>query len=138
MVSGKTITHMILGIVARIFILVLSVVLGFFTSAPAHEFNTAFFDFQRPNGFFGFTLADWELAMALSTTFWSGLIFGAIGKRIDYIFIGLTWAFTLWMYATTENVTPAMYGGLAAVALGGLGIGYLLKVLRTKMSTKTV
>lgn len=104
--------------------------LGIFTAFPFHEFNQNFFGYQKPPGFFGFTLADWELAQVLAMIFWSSLIYGTLGKKIDYIFIAIISLFSILDFFYTDNVTPIMYLGLIGVAVLGNTLGYMLKVGR--------
>ncbi len=119
-------------ILSRILLLLLALTVSFFAAVPFEYFNDTILGFQKPVGFFGFTIADGILAWTLSFMFWSGVVFGTFGKRIDYTFIALVALFAFWIYSSTENVTSAMYLGLFGVALLGNAIGYMLKLARLR------
>ena len=129
MVSGKR-TALAWSMLLRTLLLVIVLVLGIFTAFPFHEFNHNIFGYQKPPGFFGFTLADWEIASLLASVFWGGIIYGIIGRRVDYIFFVLIFLFTLWDYWYPPSVPPLMYLGLVGVAVLGNVLGYMLKVGR--------
>ena len=116
----------------RFFLLILVFTVALFTSDPAHQFLTKYLQYQLPSGFFGLTLADWTLAWTLTSLFWGGVVFGALGKKVDFVFFFLIVLFALWEYTGTENVTSQMYLGLVVVAVVGNAIGYLLKLGRER------
>ncbi len=130
MVSGTLIKKRAGTIIIRILLSIVILVLGMLTALPFFEFIQNVFDYQSPSGFFGYAFTDWELAWVLAMIFWSGIIFGSIGKKTDYIFISVFLIFGFWGYLYTENVTPQMYLGLIGVALLGNTIGYMLKIGR--------
>lgn len=129
MVQGALIKTVI-DVVTRILILLVVLFLSAFTSDPAHDFILNIFHYQNPSGFFAASWAEWSIAWVLTSVFWSGIIFGAIGKKIDYIFNFVIILFALWEYIGAENVTPQMYLGLIGVALLGNALGYALKIGR--------
>lgn len=63
-------------------------------------------------------------------------MYGAIGKKVDYIFIGTIFVLGLLEYFSAENVTPQMYLGLFGAAGAGLLIGFVLKLLRKRIWNK--
>lgn len=132
MVSGKRIGIILLTVTTRIFLFVAVLVMSLYLSPPFEDLNRIVFDYRKPSGFFGFTLSEAFLALTLSLTLWSGIIFGAIGRKIDYVFIGLVFVLAFWEYSSAENVTPQMYLGLIGVAVLGNFLGYLLKLARQR------
>ena len=129
MVSGKR-TTLVLGVFVRILLLIIALGLGGFTSFPFHAFILDTLNFKNPSDFFGASWADWGLAWTLTSLFWSGIVFGALGKKIDYIFIAIIFLFSLLIFFYTKNVTLAIYLGLVGVAVLGNVLGYMLKVGR--------
>ena len=127
---------MALPILGRILLILPILVVSFLSAAPFEYFNDTILGYQTPPGFFGFTIIDGILAWTLSFIFWSGILFGILGKKIDYVPIVLIIALALWMYSGTDNVTPQMYLGLLGVALLGNAIGYILKLARLRWLSK--
>ena len=130
MVSG-TRAKLMYGLLRTSFILA-TIVLAAYTTSPFFELNQNVFHYQNPSGFFIASWAEGVLAWVLALIFWSGILFGALGRRIDYILVALFIIFGLWNYFYTDNVTPQMYLGLFGVALLGNAIGYMLKLARLK------
>jgi hypothetical protein len=126
----------LLQIAGRAAILVGLVVVSFFVASPFWYINDSLFNYQRPSGFFGFSLTDAFLAWTLSLTFLNAIMFGAIGKKVDYVFIILVTILAFLEYWSADNVTPQMYLGLVGIALVGNAIGYALKLARLKWFTK--
>jgi hypothetical protein len=89
-------------------------------------------NYEVPPGFFGFTLADWDIAWNLSSSLILGIIFGTLGKRIDYIFIIGMFLLFLLDFFFTENITLIMYLNLVGFTVGGNAIGFILKLLRQR------
>ena len=131
MVSG-TRAKLILGLLRVTFCFGV-IAIGAYTSGPFYQLNNDVFGYQNPPGFFSIpSLADWILAWVLAMIFWSGIFFGTIGKKIDYILISLFLIFGLWNYLYTDNVTSQMYLGFIGIALLGNALGYLLKLARLR------
>ena len=131
MVQRSRAEIIIWGIVFRFFVLIGVLILSFFTASPAWEFNNVF-GFKNPSGFFGYSVADWELAWMLTVIFWSGIIFGTLGKKTDYVFITGLLFFVLWDYYYSQTTPLNMYFGLIGVLISANTIGYLLKQARMK------
>lgn len=134
MVSNKR--NKIILVCTRILFFLSVIVMGAFSSGFFYSLNEKIFEYQNPAGFFIPSLADWGLAFALAVVFWSGTLFGLIGKKIDRILILFFILFGLWTYVYTDNITPQMYLGLVGVALLGNTIGYGLKLARLRWLKK--
>ena len=133
MVSGTRVMKIVGKIFLRLLLLAGVFIITFFTGDLFHSFNENIFHYLNPSGFFSMaSWAEWSLTLVLAAVFWSGILFGSLGKKIDYIFISLVMALALWEYSGTDNVTPQMYLGLIGVALLGNAIGYLLKLARVR------
>ena len=132
MVSGTRAIKIFGALFLRILLLIGVLTVGLLTAVPFHEFNENVLGYSRPSGFFGFTLADWELAWLLSSVFWSGIVFGMLSKKIDYAFIIIIFLFVLWDYSYPPAVSTSMYTGLFGVALLGNVLGYMLKLARQR------
>lgn len=122
-----------LAVTSRLLLLVIVVILSAYTSETAHQLITETFGYQNPSGFFVPSWADSILAWTLTMLFLGAIFFGALGRRIDYIFIGIIILFTIWSFVGTDNVTNQMYLGLIGVAVVGNAIGYALKLARHKI-----
>lgn len=92
--------------------------------------------YKTPSGFFGFTFADAFVALDLGLLFWGSLIFGILGKKIDYLIVFLLLLSALWEYFGTETITTNMYIGLVIALLVGSVIGFVLKLARQKFLPK--
>lgn len=71
-----------------------------------------------------------SFSLYLALALWGSIVFGAIGKKTDYVIIAGIFLFGLWDYAGTDNVTTDMYLGLIAVTLAGNAIGLGLRLVR--------
>lgn len=133
MVSGKQIGAIIRGILLRVLLLVPIAIVSFFLQEPFYTFLIETLQYQEPPAFFGYNLYFFGLGWVLSWTFWSGIMYGTMSKKLDYFFIALIFCFSVWNLYISENVTPLVYGGLIGVAAVGLAIGYGLKLLRQRI-----
>jgi hypothetical protein len=130
-------TVKILGtIVGRMSLLIIVLTIGYFTAQPFQQLNEELFNFINPPTFFMASWADGVLAWCLSSVLWGAIIFGTLGRKIDYIFLGVVFLFALWNYVYTQNVTPQMYLGLIGVAAIGIFLGFCLKLLRQRIWSK--
>jgi hypothetical protein len=131
MVQGTQAIKVIKDILFRFALLIVVLVATYFSTDIFHNLNDSTFHYINPPGFFAMaSLAEWFLALDLALIFWSGVIFGALGKKSDYIFIVLIILYAFWGYSGTSNVTSQMYLGLIGVAVLGNFLGYILKIGR--------
>ncbi len=107
----------------------------FFFPLTIHDFVMGTLKYQIPSGFFGFTLTDWILSWEIATTFWLGVIFGTLGKKIDYILIAAFFVLSSLEFYSADNMTLLVYSGLVGAALLGNAIGFALKLLRHPKGT---
>ena len=122
-----------LGILLRILFLVLALGIGvFFFPFTIHDFVVNTLGYQKPSGFFGYSFADWEIAWLLCSVLWAGIIFGTLGKKVDYIFFSVIFFFTLWDYSYPPAVPFKVYLGLMGGAAIGNVIGFGLKLARQR------
>jgi hypothetical protein len=73
------------------------------------------------------------LALILSYSFWIGVVFGTLGKKTDYILIGILAILALLSF---YNLSLQIYMGLIEVILAGNAIGFGLKLLRMRVFKK--
>src|SRR3989344_7670928 len=126
MVQRSRTLKIILGMGARIVLLLAVFFIGLFTSTPAYNFIEGT-GYKPSDGFFGSSWGNWELAWVLASVFWGGIIFGTLGKRVDYIFFGLLFLFAVWEYSYPPIVSMQVYLGLVGVAVISFIIGFILK-----------
>jgi hypothetical protein len=123
----------------RLFLLFAILILSALTSTIAHDVILNIFGYQIPSDFSDTgSWADWSLAFVTTSLFWSGIIFGTFGEKIDYVFVALTILFAAWEYIYSSNITPQMYLGLIGVAVIGNLIGFCLKLARQKWFTRPI
>lgn len=133
MVQKSLATSIILETVLRVLLLIICIAIGiYFFPVTIHNFVVNTLGYQKPAGFFGFTFADWEVSWLISSSLFSGIIFGALGKKIDYIFIVILFFLSSLDFLFTENITFVVYLGLSGSAILGNVIGYGLKLARKK------
>lgn len=127
----------VLEVILRIILIVVAFGIGaFFFSNTIHGFVLDTLKYQIPNGFFGFTFADWDVAWFISSSFWIGIIFGTIGKKIDYYVVFLFFILFSFDFFYTENMTSLVYSGLVGATILGNLIGYMLKIGRQNYFAK--
>jgi hypothetical protein len=132
MVQKPLLLKKFIWVILRIVLFIIIILGSAFICEPFYNFLTETLAYTRPSGFFGFTFADWELAWFLTFTLLGGIIFGALGKKIDYFFIAILIALDIWEWTGTENITPSIWMLLIAVIVGSNAIGFALKLLRQK------
>lgn len=124
---------MILKIIFRIFLLIIVVGISlFFFPSTVHEFVTEVLEYQRPTGVLGLSRSDWIIAWIMSASFWVGIVFGALGKKIDYIFILSFFLLMSLNHFYTANMTWLVYSGFVGATVIGVLLGFGLKLLRQK------
>lgn len=131
MVQKQRISLIVWYIFLRIFLFVGVVLISVYTS----EYSLGLLDklgYQTPNVIWGGNLVDASIELGFVMAFWSGIILGILGRKIDYILIILFLLFGFWDFYTTETVTTNMYIGLISAAILGNAIGFGLKLLRQK------
>ncbi len=122
---------MIKNISIRILLFIVVIVLSYFSSNITSQFVTDL-GYQNPSGFFGFSLTSMFLALWLSLVFWSGVVFGAWGRKVDYIIITAITLFALWDYLSAENLTQELKQTFVISVIAGNLIGYILKLGRER------
>lgn len=119
----------------RALLLIVIMVVGFlFVPNQIHSFVVNTLGYRNPPGFFGFTFNDWGIASGFFMIFLVGIVFGTLGKKIDYIFIALVFVLMSLNNYFTENMTWTVYFGFVGAAILGNLIGYLFKQARLHLS----
>lgn len=131
MVQRSRIIKIILEVGVRVVLLVAVFFIGLFSSTPAYNFIEST-GYQPSDGFFGSSWGNWELAWVLASVFWGGIIFGFLGKNIDYIFFALLFVFAVWEYLYPPTMPSQVYVGLVATAIISFLIGFGLKLVRQR------
>src|SRR3989344_9101539 len=88
MVSGTRIGLIFWNIIVRVLLFGATLYVGAYTSTYVLKFMENSLEYQKPAGFFGFTLEHALISWTLASVFWIGIFFGSIGKKSDYIIIG--------------------------------------------------
>lgn len=132
----RTWQQIALLVILRIVLICLTVYVAAYTLPIALEILRSDLGYQNPNTFWGGNITDDFESLALTLPFWSGIIFGALGRKVDYIIIGLFLALGIWEYTGTETTTAQMYLGLAAATVIGNLVGFTFKLLRQKFLPK--
>ncbi len=112
------------NILLRFGLLILIAILGYVCWPLFNFINVSVLQFHVGNAFGTYALIGY--ATILGWVFWGSVIFGALGKIVDYVLFTLIFCLALWLYIST-NSTP-MYVGLIGVAATGNIIGYVLKL----------
>lgn len=120
------------SIVWRILLLIPIAVGSLFLQDPFYSFLINTLHYQEPPGFFGFNPYFLGPGWVLSWTFWSGITYQIIGRKIDIYFIVGIFIFSIWNLYITQNVTSNIHIALIGVALLGNIIGFGLKLLRQR------
>jgi len=124
-------------ILVRVLLVGIGIGIGiYFFPLTIHDFVVNTLGYQKPSGFFGFTLADWNVSWFVSATLWIGIIFGTFGKKIDYIFISIMFTVFSLSFLSTENMTLLVYSGLIGSTIIGNILGFILKLLRQRFFPK--
>ncbi len=132
MVQKSRTSTIVLGIFLRVFIILAVVVFSYYSSNISLEILRDYFGYRTPLVDWGDILVDASIAISFGMTFWAALLFGVIGKKIDYIFIMLFLLFGFLNFYFTETVTFQMYIGLITGLVFGSLIGFVLKLLRQR------
>ncbi len=120
----------------RIVLFFFLLIVSYYISDPFHEFILGSLAYKIPPGFFIDSWADWSLAWFLTFTLLGGIIFGALGKKIDYFFIALLIALDIWEWTGTDNITQQIWITLIGTIIVSNILGYILKLLRQKFLPK--
>lgn len=136
MVQKSLILKSLLVFLGRIVLFFVIVITSALISDPVHNFILNVLQYKTPSGFFGFTLADWDLALFITSTFFIGVIFGGLGRKIDYIFIALLIILDIWEWTGTENITLNLWVTLIVTIIVSNAIGFGLKLLRQRFLPK--
>ncbi len=132
MVQKSPKIRQVLKILARIILFIVIVIGSAFISDPFHNLLIDVLGFKNPEGFFIGSWAEWSLALFLTFTLIGGVIFGSLGKKIDYFFIAILIALDIREWIGTENITLNIWLALIATIIVGNAIGFGLKLLRQK------
>jgi hypothetical protein len=136
MVQNSQFALIIWKISIRIIILIITVVVANQTFPQGLEILQNYLGYKTPDVIWGENLVDGIVAIGFGVVFWGGILFGSLGKKVDYFFILIFIVLGLWDFWTTSTVTTAMYLGLIGAAVVGNVIGFVLKVLRQKFLPK--
>ena len=121
----------------RVALLCVTVFVAAYTSPTALEILKNYLGYQAPSGFFwGTSLSDDFVSIVFTLSFWSGIIFGTLGKWWDYLLISLFVALAVWEFTGLATITVPMLIGLAISIILGNAIGFALKLLRQKFLPK--
>src|SRR5690242_14244977 len=96
----------------RIVIFCGSIFIAAYESPLALNILEGYLGYITPPGFFGFTLADAFISLALGLVFFGGIFFGVLGRKIDYAIEIIFIIYALWEYSGTSTTTTAMLIGL--------------------------
>jgi hypothetical protein len=132
MVQGTSIKVIIWPTILRVILIILLLIVTYFTWGTTIDFINNWLGYRLPDGFFGYSFADWGLALNLALIFWGGIIFSALGRVVDYLFIFLLIAFGVWGWSGTENITLIMWSSFIGIIVLSNLIGFGLKLLRQK------
>jgi hypothetical protein len=132
----KSLTSLAAGVFLRIILFLVVIGFGvFFFPNTIHGFVINTLGYQNgPVGLFDMAnLGDWEVSFLLSSVFWFGIIFGTLGKKIDYILFLVFFIFALWDYFYPPAASYEVFLGLIGAAVLGNIIGFILKLARKKL-----
>jgi len=116
-------------VLVRLFWFIVVLVVGFYNAVPfitLLEDNLGYK--EMCDGLF--CLEGFEtgfLALMLSYSLWLGIVFGALGKKVDYILIGIVFLLTFFLFTQEGGKTWEMFVGLVAITALGNAIGFGLK-----------
>jgi len=130
----KRSTSIVFGVLLRVVLLAVVSVAAFYTSPNVLDMLNNYFGYRTPGGFF--TLADIFVSLDLALVFWSGIFFGVLGRKIDYILIGLFVILAVWEFSSIETATTNMYLGLVGIVVISNATGFALKLLRQRFLPK--
>jgi hypothetical protein len=110
--------------------------LAAYTSGFALDILENNLGYKTPDVIWGGNLVDGFVGLGLSLVFLGSIIFGILGKKVDYFIIFCFIALGFWDFWSTSTVTLNMYLGLIGAAILGNAIGFGLKLLRQKFLPK--
>lgn len=121
-------------VLLRVFLFVVILVVGFYGSLPFYDFLTNDLGYKETcSGFCAFEgFGIGILALILSYSFWVGIVFGALGKKADYIFIGSVFLLILYLFAQETEKKWELLISFIILAVISNAIGFVLKILRQK------
>jgi hypothetical protein len=132
MVQNSRASVIVWNILLRLLLFIVVIIVGFFPPLQLYLFINEGLGYVSPGGFFGFDFSDWEVTWIIAWTFWSGLIFGMLGKKIDYFIILFFVLFALYDFSTPTPVNPNLYILLVSTIVSSNVIGFALKLARQK------
>jgi hypothetical protein len=124
------------GIIFRITLLPLIMLFAFLFSRNFQELISYGLSYPRCGG--GTLLGDTTfcgdfLGIIISFIFWLGIVYGFLGKKIDYVVIGIFLVLALSFFLTDQNVSVQILSTFIIFAVVGNIFGYLLKQIRLQM-----
>jgi hypothetical protein len=125
-------------VLVRVVLFVMVLVVGFYLGTPFESFLTNTLGYKEScTGFFCLNgIETGILALTLSYSLWMGIIFGAAGKKADYILIGIYFFLVALLFSQESGVTWQMYLGLLGVTAVGNLFGYAIKMARLEIQKK--
>jgi hypothetical protein len=136
MVHKQRIALIVWFIFLRIVFLSLLLYIGAIISNIALDILKDYLGYHAPEGIFDINFSDLFISFDLALVFLSGIFFGALGRKSDYIFIFLIFAQAIWEYLGTPTFTFYMGVGLLVALISGNAIGFSLKLFRQKFLPK--
>ncbi|HVZ75850.1 MAG TPA: hypothetical protein VG934_01100 [Candidatus Paceibacterota bacterium] len=135
MVQKSLAASVVKSIFLRILLVFAALVIGgFFFPITIENFVTHTLGYHNPPGFLDMpSWADWSLSWDMASIFWAGILYGTLGKKIDYIFITGLFILCSLDFFFTENMTPLVYSGLVGATVLGVVIGYIINIARKRL-----
>ena len=119
----------------RVVLLIVVVVITWLTSIFFWEIIKNYLGYQTPEVFFSF-VTDLVVIFGFGLIFWGSIMFGALGRRWDYLIIIVLTGWGFYSYTFIEEGTARMFLGLIGAAIIGNAIGFALKLLRQRFLPK--
>jgi hypothetical protein len=132
MVQNSLVLRVVWQILIRIIFLCLAVWIAAYTSSFALDILKNNLGYVTPDSIFDVNFSDMFISLDFALVFWSGVFFGNLGRKIDYILIAIIFVLGLWEFVGTPNATLAMHLGLVGAVVFGNAIGFGLKLLRQR------
>lgn len=136
MVQNSRTTITIWASFLRIILFIAVIAVGFFPPLQLYTFINQDLGYVSSGGFFGFDFSNWEVTWVMYWTLLSGIVFGTLGKKIDYFIILFFIFFAIYDYSTPIPVNQNLYLALTITIVVSNAIGFGFKLLRQKFLPK--
>ena len=136
---SRTIT-IALDVVFRLLGLVPILIISSFIYLPFYDLIKNYLRYSEPGTIFiSFGgLGTHLMAIEMAFVFLLGMIFGAIGKKVDYIFIATFFALISLHSFAAANVTVIVYLSFIFITVFGISVGFGLKLVRQKFLSNKI